>query len=99
MKLLLPADRLAMVDLDFALDGITVEPFATVPTLRFALRISNATPALAIKNVMLNCQIRIEPAQRDRARPACRPVRGAGALGADPAQLFVDPCKSRGCRV
>jgi hypothetical protein len=53
-----------MVDLDFAIDGIAVERFAAVPTLRFALRISNATPALAIENVMLSCQIRIEPARR-----------------------------------
>ncbi len=53
-----------MIDLDFAIDGITVEPYAAIPTLRFALRVSNATPALAIENVMLNCQIRIEPARR-----------------------------------
>ena len=53
-----------MVDLDFAIDGSTVEPYAAIPTLRFALRVSNATPALAIENVMLNCQIRIEPARR-----------------------------------
>lgn len=53
-----------MVDLDFAVQEITVEPYAAIPTLRFSLRVSNATPALAIENVMLNCQIRIEPARR-----------------------------------
>jgi Family of unknown function (DUF6084) len=58
-----------MVDLDFAIDGITVEPYAAVPTLRFALRIGNATPALAIENVLLNCQIRIEPARRSYGPP------------------------------
>jgi Family of unknown function (DUF6084) len=63
-KLLLPAGRRAMVDLDFAVDGITVEPYAAIPTLRFALHVINATPALAVENVMLNCQIRIEPARR-----------------------------------
>ena len=58
-----------MVDLDFAVDGITVEPYAAIPTLRFALRVGNATPALAIENVMLNCQIRIEPARRRYGAP------------------------------
>ncbi len=53
-----------MVDLDFAVDGITVEPYAAIPTLCFALRLGNATPTVAIENVMLNCQIRIEPARR-----------------------------------
>jgi uncharacterized protein DUF6084 len=53
-----------MVELDFAVDGVTIEPYAAMPTLRFALRVSNATPAAVIENVMLNCQIRIEPARR-----------------------------------
>jgi Family of unknown function (DUF6084) len=53
-----------MVDLDFAITGAAAEPYAASPLLHFDLLISNKTPALPIENVMLNCQIRIEPTRR-----------------------------------
>jgi hypothetical protein len=53
-----------MVELDFAVTGAEVERHAVSPLLQFDLRISNKTPALPIANVMLNCQIRIEPTRR-----------------------------------
>ena len=58
-----------MVELDFAVTGAEVERYAVSPLLQFDLRISNKTPALPIANVMLNCQIRIEPTRR-RYEPA-----------------------------
>jgi len=53
-----------MVDLDFVMQGVKVERFAAAPTLLFALQVANRTPALLVHAVMLNCQIRIEPARR-----------------------------------
>ncbi len=53
-----------MVDLDFAIDGVEIERHAMSPLLRFALRIVNATPDRRVLGVMLNCQIRVEPARR-----------------------------------
>lgn len=58
-----------MVDLDFAIEGVRADPDAASPLLRLALRLKNQTPALPILNIMLNCQIRIEPAQRSYAKP------------------------------
>ena len=91
-----------MVDLDFAVDGITVEPYAAIPTLAFALRVGNATPALVIENVMLNCQIRIEPARRRYGAPEHERLAdlfgSARTLGPDFAKLSVDPCERRGGR-
>ncbi|MBV9734684.1 MAG: hypothetical protein JO209_02155 [Acidisphaera sp.] len=56
-----------MVDLDFAVEGAEVEPHAAAPLLRFALRVTNRTPAISVENVDLRCQIRIEPARRPYA--------------------------------
>lgn len=53
-----------MVDLDFAVEGAEVEAYAAAPLLRFALRLTNRTPAIAVENVDLRCQIRIEPVRR-----------------------------------
>ena len=53
-----------MVELDFAVTSAEVERHAVSPLLLFDLRISNMTPARPIANVMLNCQIRIEPTRR-----------------------------------
>jgi hypothetical protein len=58
-----------MVELDFAVDGVEVERHAVSPLLQFALRLTNKTPDLAVLNVMLNCQIRIEPTRRSYAGP------------------------------
>lgn len=53
-----------MVDLDFTVENVRVEPCSAVPLLLFRLRVINRTPAFAIENVMLNCQIRIESHRR-----------------------------------
>lgn len=64
MNFRVPKGALFMVDLDFALDSVTVEPYSATPLLLFKLRVTNLTPALKVQNVMLNCQIRIDAARR-----------------------------------
>lgn len=53
-----------MVDLDFAVETALVEAYSAAPLLVFRLRVTNRTPALKVQNVMLNCQIRMEPTRR-----------------------------------
>jgi Family of unknown function (DUF6084) len=58
-----------MVELDFAMQDVKVEDHAMSPTLLFMLRVTNNTPDLAVRNVMLNCQIRIESTRRNYSPP------------------------------
>ena len=51
-----------MPDLAFSIEGVRIERFAVAPTLLFALRIA-AAPG-PIRNIVLRCQVRIEPARR-----------------------------------
>jgi hypothetical protein len=51
-----------MPELDFKITGVSVEPFAAVPTLLFDLRIASDMP---LRNIALRCQIRIEPTRRN----------------------------------
>lgn len=53
-----------MPDLRFLVEGVEVEPHAVAPTLRFGLKLVNATPDIPVQNVQLQCQLRIEPTQR-----------------------------------
>lgn len=53
-----------MIDLDFAVEGARVEPYSTAPLLLFKLKVTNKSPAVPVQNLMLNCQIRIEPTRR-----------------------------------
>ncbi|MGJ0426383.1 DUF6084 family protein [Methylocystis sp.] len=53
-----------MVDLDFRIEDVKVEKYSAAPLLLFALHVVNKTPDLPVLNVMLNCQIRIQPARR-----------------------------------
>jgi hypothetical protein len=53
-----------MVDLDFRIEDVKIEKYSAAPLLLFALHVVNRTPELPVLNVMLNCQIRIEPARR-----------------------------------
>ncbi len=53
-----------MVDLDFCIEDVKFEQHSAAPLLLFVLRVVNKTPDLRVLNVMLNCQIRIEPTQR-----------------------------------
>lgn len=52
-----------MPDLDFAVEGAEAIPYAAVPTLGFKIRIRNA-PDERVRNVALQVQMQIEPAQR-----------------------------------
>ena len=58
-----------MADLDFTVEDAKVERHSTSPLLMFALRVTNNTPAVPVQNVMLRCQIQIEPTRRQYARP------------------------------
>jgi hypothetical protein len=58
-----------MVDLDFTVEGVEMERHAVAPLLQFALRASSNAPEAAVLNVLLNCQIRIEPTRRIYAAP------------------------------
>ncbi len=53
-----------MIDLDFAVQGMRVERHSVSPLLLCALEVVNKTPDVPVENVMLRCQIRIEPTRR-----------------------------------
>ncbi len=53
-----------MIDLDFAVRGMRVERHSMSPLLLCALEVVNKTPDVPVQNVMLRCQIRIEPTRR-----------------------------------
>lgn len=53
-----------MPDLSFAVEGVDVTPFTAAPLLSFRLRVTNAVPDETVHNVVLRCQIRIEPTRR-----------------------------------
>jgi Family of unknown function (DUF6084) len=56
-----------MVDLDFTPEGAEIEPYAAAPTLFFKVRVTNQTPDVAVQNVSLLCQVRIEATRRSYA--------------------------------
>lgn len=53
-----------MVDLDFNAESVEMEPYAAAPTLLFKVRVTNRTPDVAVQNVSLVCQVRIEATRR-----------------------------------
>ena len=53
-----------MFDLSFDIESVEIERFSASPLLLFQLRIKNAERTGRIENVLLNCQIRIEPTLR-----------------------------------
>ena len=53
-----------MPELDFRIEGAEVERYAATPLIRLRLRVSSPEPAIRIRNVMLQCQIRIEATRR-----------------------------------
>jgi Family of unknown function (DUF6084) len=59
-----------MVDLDFTVEGVEVERYAIAPLLQFALRVVHNSSGASVRNVLLNCQIRIEPTRRAYAASA-----------------------------
>lgn len=53
-----------MPDLSFQIEGVSVVPFAAVPTLAFKLHIKNAVANETIHTIALRCQIQIEVTRR-----------------------------------
>jgi hypothetical protein len=53
-----------MVDLDFQVNGVEIEEYSASPLLLFCLRVTNRVPTVAVQNVLLNCQVRIDPVRR-----------------------------------
>ncbi len=53
-----------MIDLGFTVADMRTERHAAAPLLICALHVVNETKAIPIRNVMLHCQIRIEPTRR-----------------------------------
>jgi hypothetical protein len=53
-----------VIDLDFAIEGMRVKRHSVAPLLIGALRVTNKTPTVPVQNVMLRCQIRIDPVRR-----------------------------------
>lgn len=53
-----------MPELDFEVKSAQPEHYAVAPLLTFKLRVTNRAPAISIHNVMLQCQIRINPSRR-----------------------------------
>jgi hypothetical protein len=70
-----------MPELNFQIGGVSVVPYAAVPTLAFHLQVENAVPQEAIHTVALRCQIQIEATRRRYA-----PEEQHGLL-----DLFGDP--------
>ena len=56
-----------MVDLDFTTESMEIEPYAAAPTLLAKVRVTNRTTGIAIQNVSLLCQVRIEATRRNYA--------------------------------
>jgi hypothetical protein len=53
-----------MPDLSFAVEGAEAVPYAAVPTIGFRIRLRNDRPEEQVRNVSLQVQMQIEPAQR-----------------------------------
>ncbi len=53
-----------MPELAFRVEGAEVERFAAAPLIRLRLHVTNVEPAVRIRNVLLQCQIRIEATRR-----------------------------------
>ena len=53
-----------MLDLDFRIEGVSVERYAIAPLLSFDLRIACADAGVAVQNVSLQAQVRIDAARR-----------------------------------
>jgi Family of unknown function (DUF6084) len=53
-----------MPELNFQIEGAEAVPYAASPQLNLKIRITDADPQCEIHNVLLQCQIQIEPARR-----------------------------------
>src|SRR5579872_1122402 len=53
-----------MPNLTFQLEGAEAVPYAATPLLHLKTRISSPQPVIEIQNILLQCQIQIDPARR-----------------------------------
>ncbi len=53
-----------MAELTFSVEGAEAERFAVAPLIHLHVRVACADPQVRIRNVMLQCQVRIETARR-----------------------------------
>lgn len=53
-----------MLDFSFLIEKAAAVPFAAVPTLGFTLRVLASPAEHDVQNIMLRCQVRIEPTRR-----------------------------------
>ncbi len=53
-----------MAELTFSVEGAEAERFAVAPLIHLHVRVACAEPQVRIRNVMLQCQVRIETARR-----------------------------------
>ena len=85
-----------MPDLNFQVEGAEPVAHAAAPLLAFKLRVTNADAQQHIHNIMLECQIRIEPTRRalpgGRTGTTARLVRRASALERYHAEYALDAC-------
>lgn len=56
-----------MPELDFSVDGAFFDRCAATPLIRLRLRVRCSTADASIRNLMLQCQVRIDPLQRRHA--------------------------------
>lgn len=57
-----------MPQLNFQIEGAEAVPYAAAPQINLKVRVQTSEPQLTVQNVLLQCQIQIEPARR-RYRP------------------------------
>ena len=57
-----------MPNLKFQIEAAEVERFAVAPLLNLRTRITSSVPDLLIHNILLQCQVQIEPARRQYER-------------------------------
>lgn len=74
---------MASPELSFAIEGIEAVPYAATPQLALKTRIRAQPATLEIHNVLLRCQVQIEPAQR---RYTADEQRGLGDLFGTPSR-------------
>ena len=58
-----------MPELNFAIENAEPVPYSATPLIALKLRIDNGDPAEQIHGILLQCQIRIEPARRRYSPP------------------------------
>jgi hypothetical protein len=95
-------ERIAMVELNFAVEGAVVDRYAAAPSLLFKLCVANETPDVRVENVLLHCQIRIEATRRTYApedRERLIELFGVTHRWKDTLQACFGRTRTSGCRL